>query len=235
MAQTGAHLGLHLPGSSSSTREPPAGQTPPSPPSTQQPSAARPTAPAAGLHPHTAPTQTRATTQTHPGPATATPVDRELFRRQQDEITRLREQVARLASNQPLAAQPTQLRTQAAPAGNDNESVGPDAPARQQGPQRTLFLEDAAAEHARAQLVAKTAEETALKKTSLPDIIPGFKASPLSLGEYALSSYTAARRMGTPLHEVTATLYCWAEGPLRTDQAGGHVYIEKARGPRGII
>lgn len=236
----GAHLGLHLPGSSSSAREPPAGQTPPSPPSTQRPSAARPTAPAAGLPPHAIPTQARANPQTQPIPAAALPADRELIRRQQDEITRLREQVARLAGNQPPAAQPPRPITQATPAGNNDAPAGPDATAQQQEPQRALFMDNAAAEHARAQLVAKAAEENAPKKTSLPDIIPGFKASPLSLGKRTLPSPTwpalppciaritpckgshLHRNNGLKAHFVPIRL----EACIRSRAGGPHLYRE---------
>jgi hypothetical protein len=66
----------------------------------------------------------------------------------------------------------------------DNTPTGADAAVQQATPQQTLFMNGAAAEQARAQLIAKVVEESSKKKAPLPDIVPGFKASPLSLGEF---------------------------------------------------
>lgn len=44
-------------------------------------------------------------------------------------------------------------------------------------------MDEAAAEQARARLVAKALEDPSSKKAALPDIVPGFKTSPLSLGK----------------------------------------------------
>jgi hypothetical protein len=187
MAQGGAHLGLRLPGPSSSPRGHPATQAPPSPPSSQQPTSTRPTASNLSAPPNPIAAQTHPNPQVGPIPAdaTAAPIDREeVIQHQNDEITRLRAQIVQLATTHTPAAQPAQPGTEPAPPQGNVAPTAPEPPVQPPGPPHALFMDGAVAEQARALLVAKAADESLPKKASLPDIIPGFKASLLSLGEY---------------------------------------------------
>ena len=83
----------------------------------------------------------------------------------------------------PPAADPAPVANPA-PVIDNIVPVGPGAPNQQPGPRQILFLDEAAAEQARARLIAKLADDPAPKKASLPEVVPGFKASPLSLRKY---------------------------------------------------
>jgi hypothetical protein len=179
-------LGLHLPTSAPASGDRAAANSPPSPPSTQQPPVARPSSSASASAAHPNPPQNRPSAQPRQSPvvATSNPADKDdVIRRQRDEIARLQAQVAQLATTQNPAPQANQPSTNPVQAGIGNVTRGTGAPVQQAAPHQPLFMDEAAAELARAQLIAKDTEDPPAKKAALPDIVPGFKASPLSLGK----------------------------------------------------
>jgi hypothetical protein len=184
---------LHLPTSAPASRDNAAANSPPSPPSAQQPSVARPSSSASALAAHPSPPQNRPSAQPRQSPvvATSNPADKDdVIRRQRDEIARLQAQVAQLATSQNPAPQANQPSTNPVQAGIGNVTRGTGTPAQQAAPHHPLFMDEAAAELARAQLIAKDTGDSPSKKVALPDIVPGFKVSPLSLGKCVATSAT---------------------------------------------
>jgi hypothetical protein len=219
MTQGGAHLGLCLPGPSSSLRGHPVTQAPLSPPSSQQPTSTRPTATNSLAPPNPVAAQTYLNPQVRPIPvdtAAATIDRKEVIWQQNNEITLLRAQIVQLATTCTPAAQPAQPGPEPAPSQINVASTAPEPPVWPPGPPYALFMNEAVAEQARALLVVKAADKSLPKKASLPDIIPGFKASPLSLGEY---NFPPCFRLGGPCGHM----------PLHIRQAGGLVCLVIAK------
>jgi hypothetical protein len=140
---------------------------------------------------HSNPAQNRTSTQSRqiPTVATSTSANKDdVIQHQRDEIARLQAQLAQLVTSQASIPQANQHGATPSQAGIGSTSGSPNAPVQQANPQQALFLDEAAAEQARAQLIAKATEDSPPKKAALPDIVPGFKASPLSLGKFLLPS-----------------------------------------------
>ena len=149
MTSGGAHLGLHLPTSTPASRDNTAANSPPSPPSTQQPSVARPSSSASALAAHLSLPQNRPSAQPRQSPivATSNPADKDdAIRCQRDKIAHLQAQIAQLATTQNPAPQVNQPSTNLAQAGIGNVTRGTGTPAQQAAPHHPLFMDEAAAE-----------------------------------------------------------------------------------------
>jgi hypothetical protein len=189
MTSDGAHLGLQLPSSNLSAGNQAAANSPLSPPSTQQPAVTRQSAPAsAPVQPNPMQIQPPAQQRQAPVVATSASTDRdEVIRHQGDKIARLQAQLSQLSavhSSVPHTEWPGVDPVQAVA---NNAPADMEVHAQQATPQRTLFMDEMEAEQVQAQLLAKATEDSSSRKAALLDIVPGFKASPLSLSKCILS------------------------------------------------
>lgn len=101
----------------------------------------------------------------------------------------------------------------------------------------TLYTSDKAAAQARTAIIAKAETEAVPKKVSLPEIVPGFKASPLTLCEFhsvsCICTQGMARAEGSAMIHADGLV---TEGPrssgsyLITSEAGFLIKICRAEG-----
>lgn len=85
---------------------------------------------------------------------------------------------------------PNQPGTDPVQAVTNNTLANVEAPAQQATSQQMLFMDKAEAEQAQAQLLAHAMEDSLSKRAALLDIVPGFKASLLSLSKCTFSIHS---------------------------------------------
>jgi len=178
-----AHLGIRLPDTGSGSRTGPGSLTRqsaagnhqlPTPSSTQVP-AQRPTQPSSSSAATPQPNRGE-----NPGPR---PQSGHVAREDNRPHTNREAEAPRDTRHPDTAEEPP--RNEAAPASNAVPNPDP-APIRLPGPaQDQLFVDDDTLARIRGMAMAK---EESPKKVSLPDIIPGFKASSLEIGEHIISN-----------------------------------------------